>query len=74
MKYKVFKRCGKYYDEIFTKEKETKEIHIELDGVTIHISEQQIGMPLDQPQVFISVKSGLSYSMALSTLIKKLNK
>lgn len=71
MKYKVFKRCKKYR-EIYTKEKETKEIQIELNGIAIYIAEHQMGLPLNEPWVDIFIKDGCSYSMDLSTLIKKI--
>lgn len=71
MKYKVFKKCKKY-QEIYTKEKETKEIQIKLDRIAIYITEQQMGLPLNEPWVDIFLKGGCSYSMDLSTLIKKI--
>lgn len=72
MKYRAFRKCTKDFEEIYTKEKETKELEIELDGITIWITEHQLGMPIDKPYIEISVKNGMTYGMDLSTLIKKL--
>ena len=70
MKYRVFKKCKKYKD-IYTKEKETKELQIELNGIKILITEHQYGMPINEPYVEISVE-GCTYCMGLSTFIKKI--
>ena len=72
MKYKTFKKCTKDFEEIYTKEKETKAIEIELDGINIFITEQQLGSPLKEPHIEISVADGYTYSMDLLTLIKNL--
>ena len=72
MKYKAFKKCTKNYEEIYTKEKETKEIHIELDGIIICITEHQLGLPIKEPYVNIIVEDGWSYGMDLSEFIKKI--
>lgn len=72
MKYKVFKKC-KDYEEIYTKEKEAKALDIELDEVTIWITEQQLGTPIREPHVEIAIKGDCSYSMDLSTFIKKIS-
>lgn len=71
MKYKTFKKFNKKnYDEIYTKEKETKAIQIETGGTIILIEEQQLGSPI-KPHITIFTENG-SHSMNLSTLIKSL--
>lgn len=70
MKYTTFKKCTKDYKEIYTKEKETQAIEIEVDGITILIEEQQLGSPI-KPHITIFTENG-TYSMNLSTLIKNL--
>lgn len=73
MKFKAFKRCRKYTD-IYTKEKETKELQIELDGVRISVTEHQYGVPINDPWIDITVKGkNITYSMGLSTFIKKIS-
>ena len=73
MKYQTFKKFReKDYNEIYTKEKETKSIIIDVDGVYIRIDEQQFGSPI-KPHIEISVK-GCSYCMNVSELIKRLSK
>lgn len=71
MKYKALKRVTKGYDEIFTKEKETKELQINIkDKITIHFEEHQVGIDLSEPYVNIAIPNGYSYSMDLSEFIK----
>lgn len=72
MKYRAFKRCTKGFEEIYTKEKETKEIHIDLDGIKIRITEHQLGLPIKEPWVDIVVKDGWSYGMDFSEFIKRI--
>ena len=72
MKYRVFKKC-KDYEEIHTKDKEAKALDIELDEVTIRITEQQFGTQIKEPHVEIAIKGYCSYSMDLSTFIKKIS-
>ena len=72
MKYRAFRKCTKDYEEIYTKEKETKELQIELDGIKIYITEHQVGIPIKEPHVEILIKNECGYSMDLSTLIKKI--
>ena len=72
MKYKAFKKITKLYEEIFTKEKETKELAIDLNKISIYIAEHQFGIPLEEPHVEICIKGICSYSMDLSTFIKKI--
>ena len=73
MKYKAFKRCTKGYEEIFTKEKETKELQIDIkDRIEIHFEEHQVGRDLEEPHVSIFIKNGYSYSMDLSEFIKRI--
>ena len=71
MKYRAFKKC-KDYEDIFTKENETKELQIELDGIKIYIVEHQFGIPLKEPFVQIDIRDGISYGMDLSEFIKKI--
>lgn len=73
MKYRAFKRCTKGYDEKFTREKETKELQIEIkDRITIDFEEHQCGMDLNEPHVDIAIPGGYSYSMDLSEFIKRI--
>lgn len=69
MTYKTFKKF-KNYDEIYTKEKETKSIIIEVDGLFIRIDEQQFGTPI-KPHIEIGTK-GRCHCMNVSELIKRL--
>ena len=71
MKFRAFKKC-KNYEDIFTKEKETKELQIELDGIKVLIIEHQFGSLLKEPYVEISIKDDCSYGMVLSEFIKKI--
>lgn len=70
MKYKTLKRVAKSLDEIHTREKETDEIHIESNGVYIEITEQQAGMLLQEPHIYIA-KGYMSVSMDMSTFLKR---
>lgn len=73
MKYRAFKRCAKGYEEKFTREKETKELQIDIkDRIIIHFEEHQLGMDLNEPHVDIAIQGGYSYSMDLSEFIKKI--
>lgn len=71
MKYKVFKKCTKDFESIFTEEKEVKEIQIQFDGINITITEHQLDIPLKNPCVMIETEQGGCY-MNLSTLIEKI--
>lgn len=71
MKYKTLKRVTKYYDEKFTKEKETNEIHININDVNIQIIGQQCGNVLNEPYIEIITKE-CSYGMDFNIFIKKL--
>lgn len=71
MKFRAFKKC-KNYEDIYTKEKETKELQIELNGIIIYITEHQFGRPIKEPYVEITIKDDCSYGMDLSQLIKKI--
>ena len=73
MKYRAYRRCTRNFEEVYTAERETKALEIELDGVKLWITEQQFGLPIGKPQIEISVKDGSSYNMDLSTLIKKIS-
>lgn len=70
MKYKTLKKVAKKFDEIHTREKETEEIHIESGGVYIEITEQQVGLPLQEPHIYIA-KGYVSVSMDMSTFLKR---
>ena len=73
MKYRAFKRCTKGYDEKFTREKETKELQIDIkDRIIIHFKEHQLGTDLKEPYVNIAIPSGYSYGMDLSEFIKRI--
>lgn len=74
MKYKTFKKFDtKDYKEIYTKEKETKAIEIEVDGITIFITKQEMGLSLGKPHIEISVGNE-TYCMDLSTFIESIKK
>lgn len=70
MKYRTLKRITKRLDEVHTREKETDEIHIESNGVYIEITEQQVGIPLQEPHIYIA-KGYMSVSMDMSTFLKR---
>ena len=73
MKYKVFEKCTKDGEYIYSKQKEIKEIHIEFDnGVVINITEHQFDIPLKEACVDILTKNGETY-INLSTLINKVS-
>ena len=73
MKYRAFKKCTKDYDEKFTREKETKELQIDIkDRILIHFEEHQLGIDLNEPHVDIAISGGYSYSMDLSEFIKRI--
>lgn len=72
MKYEVFKRVTRKYEEKFSKEKQTDEIHINVNGVEIHIAEQQCGYPISETHVTIFVPNGYSYGMDFNTFVKRL--
>lgn len=73
MKYRAFKKCTKDYDEKFTREKETKELQIDIkDRIIIHFEEHQLGMDLNEPHVDIAIPGGYSYGMDLSEFIKRI--
>ena len=75
MKYKVFKRCTKKSNKIFTMKRKTKELQIMLDDVDITIKDHWYGLPLNDPYIIIKNKNGINYSMSIDVknLIKKLN-
>lgn len=72
MKYKAFRKCTKDFEEIYTKEKETKELAIELDGIKIWITEHQFDKPIKEPYIEIAIKNGNHYYMDLMEFIKKI--
>ena len=73
MKYKTLKRVTKSYLEIFSREKETKEICIDFGDSRIIITEHQFGDPIDVPHLFITVPdTGAVWSMDLNTFFKRL--
>lgn len=70
MKYKVFKKCNKNYEEIYTREKETKEVQLDLDKVRILITEHQCGIPTGETWIEIAVKDkSTTYCMSLTSFI-----
>lgn len=71
MKYSAFKKYVKN-EEVFTKEKVTKELDIVLDRVRINIAEHQFGNSINEPYVTIVIKNGIIYGMSLSTFLKKI--
>lgn len=71
MKYKTLKRITKYYDEIWSKERAADEIQINTHGVEIDITEQQVGVPLPQPNVNIYI-DGITYSMNWDVFLSKI--
>ena len=71
MKYKTLKRITRKFDQVYSKQKETKEITIELDdNTTLYITEHQMGTPIKEPYITIGIEDRGSYSMDLSTFIK----
>lgn len=73
MKYRALKKCTKDYDEKFTREKETKELQIDIKNrIIIHFEEHQLGIDLNEPHVDIAIPGGYSYSMDLSEFIKRI--
>lgn len=78
MFYKVLKRVTKGFDEIFTKEKQTHEIHLRIGDSIIHITEQQVGSvfsPPHPPQIEIYVPDKqCSYGMDYNTFLEKITK
>ena len=71
MKYRAFKKCTKDYDEEFTREKETKELQIQIgDKFALYIEEHQMGIDLTEPHIEFVVSGKGSYSMDLSEFIK----
>lgn len=71
MRYKALKKVTKDYDEIWSKERETDEIQINTHGVEIDITEQQVGVPLQQPYVNIYI-DGITYSMNWDVFLNKI--
>lgn len=72
MRYEVLKRVTRNFEEKFSKEKQTNEIHININGFDIFITEQQCGHLISEPHVTIFVPNGYSYGMDFNTFIKKL--
>lgn len=72
MRYEVLKRVTRNFEEKFSKEKQTNEIHININGFDIFITEQQCGYLISEPHVTIFVPNGYSYGMDFNTFIKKL--
>lgn len=72
MKIKTYKRTNKFYEDIYTREKETKEVEIELDnGYIIRITEHQLGQILNVPHIDIICEKGC-YGMDMQAFIKKI--
>ena len=71
MKYRTLKRITRNFDQVYSRQKETKEIHIDLgDDTTLYITEHQMGSPIKEPHITIGIEDRGSYSMDLSTFIK----
>jgi len=73
MKYKTYKKTTNIYEDIFSQEKETKEIAIEIGDTILNITEHQYGRNLCKPQIHILTKDG-NYSMDFDCFINKLIK
>ena len=71
MKYKVLKRVTRNYDEKFSREKQTDEMHINVRGIGIIITEQQCGHSLSEPHITIYAPNGCVYEMDFNTFINK---
>ena len=69
MKFEVYKRTKKNYMPIFEKERETQEISIYIDDMTIHITEHQYGEKLNEPYVDVYI-DGVLHSMNLRRFVK----
>lgn len=72
MKYEVLKKVTRKFEEKYSKEKKTNEIHININGFDMFITEQQCGMPISEPHITICMPNGYSYSMDFNTFIKKI--
>ena len=72
MKYKIYKRTNRNYDDIFTREKRTHEIHLKFGDYHVHFIEQQLGIPCSETMVYLSAPGKASYSMDLTTFFKYL--
>jgi hypothetical protein len=71
MKYRTLERITRNFDQVYSRQKETKEIHIDLgDDVTLSITEHQMGSPIKESYITIGIEDRGSYSMDLSTFIK----
>ena len=72
MKVKTYKRTNKHYEDIYTKEKETKEIEIVLNNnCIIKIAEHQLGQELDKAHVDI-ICEDCGYSMDIDVFLEKI--
>ena len=70
MRTKIYKKTSKYED-IYTKEKKTKEVEITLDnGCIVRITEHQLGKTLNIPHIDITCKKGC-YEMDFNTFLNK---
>ena len=69
---KLYKRTNKYFEDIFSKAKETKGIIIETGkDFTISIEEHQQGHPLRSQHIEITT-GGCTYSMDMGSFIDKI--
>lgn len=71
MKYRTLKKITKNYDTKYTKEAETREMHLTFGRCNIHIIEQQYGVS-HSPQLEI-VTSKATYCISLNDLIHKID-
>lgn len=78
MIYKVLKRVTKGFEEIFTKEKQTQEIHLKIGDSRIYITEQQVGdvfSPPHPPHIEIYVpEKQITYGMDYNAFLDKISK
>ena len=74
MKYKTLNQVTKDYEEKFSKNKQTDEIHVTtINGIEIDIIEQQCGHLLNEAYIRITTEQ-CSYGMSLKDLVKQLNR
>ena len=71
MKLKTYKKTNKNYEDIFEKEKETKEVQLQIGDYELIIAEHQIGMALKEPHVVI-ITNDCTYSMDFNSFIEKI--
>ena len=71
MKYKVYKKTTKHYEDVYNeKEKETKEIQLQINDVEIHFAEHQYGTQCE-PMVHI-LTGHCCHTMSFERFVEKL--